>query len=173
MLRLTRRQEYGKIPLARTKQDAAGGVSVAEIDVRSLLESRNLDENIAVAPFDVIAIPRAQIVYVIGDVGKAGPIVLNSGTSISVLEALSSSGGAQKTAKMNQAKILRPILGGPKRAELPIDLKKIMQGKANDQPLLAGDVLFVPSSDRRKAGARAAEAAVQAGTMALTYGVIR
>lgn len=172
-LKLTRRLDQGRIPLAGAKDDPAGGFSVAEVDVRALLESKNPEENVVIAPWDVISVPRAQIVYVIGDVGKAGPIVLNAGSSISVLAALSSSGGAQKTAKMSDAKILRPILGGPKRAELAIDLKKIMQGKANDLPLLAGDILYVPSSDSRKAGVRAAEAAIQAGTIALTYGVIR
>ena len=74
---------------------------------------------------------------------------------------------------MSQVKILRPILGGPKRAELPIDLKKIMQGRASDVPLLAGDILYIPASEGKRASARAMEAAIQAGTMAAMYGAIR
>ena len=69
--------------------------------------------------------------------------------------------------------ILRQIMGGPKRAELPVDLKKIMTGQANDVPLLAGDILFVPDSAGKRATTRAIEAVVQMGTMVGTYGAIR
>jgi hypothetical protein len=38
---------------------------------------------------------------------------------------------------------------------------------------MAGDILFVPGSNTKRASVRAAEAALQMGTMALTYGMIR
>jgi hypothetical protein len=48
-----------------------------------------------------------------------------------------------------------------------------MKGQAQDVQLLAGDILFVPGSAAKKASIRALEAAVQAGTVILTYGVVR
>ena len=56
---------------------------------------------------------------------------------------------------------------------MPIDLKKIQEGKANDVSLMAGDILFVPGSNSKRITAKAIETAVQAGTMVLTYGIIR
>src|SRR5437762_14235003 len=38
---ITRRLEWGRIPLADAAEDATGGFSVAQIDVKSLLEARN------------------------------------------------------------------------------------------------------------------------------------
>src|SRR5205823_9444204 len=112
-------------------------------------------------------------VYVLGDVNKAGALALDTGNAISVMEALSTSGGLLRTAAPSKARILRPVKGGSRREELPVDVKKIQDGKTDDVQLLAGDILFVPGSASRRVSIRALEAAVQAGTVLLTYGVIR
>ena len=56
---------------------------------------------------------------------------------------------------------------------MPIDLKKIMGGKAGDVALLAGDILVVPDSPGKRATTRALEAAIQLGMAVGTYGLIR
>ena len=48
--------------------------------------------------------------------------------------------------------------------ETPIQLKKILQAKAQDQPLEAEDILFVPSSAGKVAMGRTVDAAMQAAT---------
>ena len=48
-----------------------------------------------------------------------------------------------------------------------------MNGKGEDIELQAGDILFIPGSTAKKASLRALEAAIQTGTLVLTYGVIR
>lgn len=171
--KITRRLEMGRVPLPGAKDDPSGQFSIAEVDLKSLIAAKNPEKNIAILPQDVISVPRADIVYVLGDVTKAGPVPLDSGDTISVLEALSTAGGALRTAAASKAKILRPAKGGGRRTELPVNIKKIQAGKADDIDLLAGDILFVPGSDSKRISARAAEAALQAGTMALTYGVVR
>jgi hypothetical protein len=55
---------------------------------------------------------------------------------------------------------------------LNVYLQQIMQGKANDLSLAAGDILVIPDSTGKKATTRAIEAAIQIGTMIGTYGVI-
>jgi polysaccharide export outer membrane protein len=170
---ITRNLEWGRIPLPGATDDPSGQFSIAEVNLKTLIEGKHPEKNIIIYPHDVISIPRAEVVYVMGDVAKVGALVLSEGESISILQAVSSAGGLLRTAAAHNAKILRLIMGGPKRAELDVDVKKIMAGKANDQPLLAGDILFVPGSASKKAAVRAVEAAVQAGTMIITWGTIR
>lgn len=173
VVRITRRLDYGRIPLPGAADDATGKFSQAEVNLPSLLGGKSPESNIVIRPQDVISVPRSEIVYVLGEIGKAGPLPLHDGQTISVLQAISASGGLMKTAAVSNVKILRPIMGGPKRAELTIDVKKMLAGKANDLPLLAGDILIVPSSTGRKAAMRALESAIQAGTLIATYGLVR
>jgi polysaccharide biosynthesis/export protein len=170
---ITRRLEWGRIPLEGAKDDPSGKFSIAEIALRPLISAKTPEKNIVIRPYDVISVPRAEVVYVVGQVGKVGPLTLNEAHSISVLQAVSASGGVLRTAAANDAKILRPAAGGSKWAEYPVDIKKILKGQADDQTLVAGDILFVPDSTGKRAAIRALEAAVQAGTFAATYGVVR
>ena len=172
-VRITRRLDQGRIPLPGATDDPTGKFSIAEVDLKSLLEAKSPEKNIVICPHDVISVPHAEVVYVLGEVGKAGPVVLTEGHSMSVLEAVSSSGGVLRTAATANAKILRPSEGGRRRTEVPVDLKKILKGQADDLPLLAGDILFVPGSNSKRATTRAIEAALQVGILAGTYGAIR
>ena len=175
VIRITRRLEWGQVPLPGARNDATGNFSVAETPLKSLLDASNPETNILVRPDDVISVPRAEVttIYVVGEVGKPGPIVLTDTQTMSILQAISSSGGILHTAAARHSKILRPIMGGPRRAELPVDINRVFAGKENDVPLLAGDILLVPGSGAKRASTRALEGAIQAGTMIATYGAIR
>jgi polysaccharide export outer membrane protein len=172
-VKITRRLEWGKIPLPNAKDDPTGQFSTAEIDLKSIINAKDPVKNIAICPQDIISVPQAELVFVLGEVTKTGGLPLNNGDRISVLEALSNAGGALRTASPAKAQILRIVPGSKRRAELPVDLKKVQAGKADDVSLMAGDILFVPGSNTKRASVRAAEAALQMGTMALTYGIIR
>ncbi len=172
-MRITRRLEWGRIPLPGAADDTTGGFSIAEVDLRSLLDARNPEQNIIIRPYDVISVPRAELVFVVGEVAKPGPLPLSGGPSISVLEAVSSTGGVLRSAAPRHARILRRIPGDQKRAEVTIDLKKIMQGKANDVPLSAGDILVIPDSSGKRVTARAIEVLIQTGTLIGMYGAVR
>jgi polysaccharide export outer membrane protein len=170
---ITRRIEWGRIPLSDSRDDPTGRFSIAAIELKPLINAKTPEKNIVIRPYDVISVPRAETVYVIGEVGKVGPLTLNERHTISVLQAISSSGGVLRTAAPAKAKILRPVAGSPTWAEFPVDIKKILKGQAKDQTLVAGDILFVPDSAGKRAGLRALESAIQAGTMVATYGVVR
>jgi polysaccharide biosynthesis/export protein len=170
---ITRRLQWGRVPLPGAKDDPTGQFSIAEVNLRSIINAQDPKGNIAICPQDVISVPAAELVFVLGEVNKTGGLPLNEGDRMSVLVALSNAGGTQKTAAPSKAKILRLVAGSQKRADLPVDLKKIQAGKADDVSLRAGDILFVPGSTTKQASIRAAEAAVQMGTMALTYGMMR
>jgi polysaccharide export outer membrane protein len=168
---ITRRIEFGRIPVPGAVDDPTHQFSIAEVKLKSVMEGKNPEYNIAIRPHDVISVPHAEVVYVIGEVNHAGALPLNEGDSLSVLEAVSSSGGMLHTAAISHARILRPVPGEQKRTELVVDLKKIMAGQSADIPLLAGDVLVVPGSTGKHAVYRALEAAVTAGTFIASYGV--
>jgi len=172
-VRITRGLEAGAIPLPEAKVDSNAAFSTVEIDLKSLLNATSPEKNIVIRAHDTISIPPAELVYIIGEVAKSGPVALSGGHSITVMEAVSSSGGVLRTAAPNHARILRRVDGDQKRTEVALDLKKIMAGQADDLSLQPGDILIVPDSSGKRAATRALEAAVQAGVMVGTYGLIR
>ena len=160
---ITRDLKWGPLPLPSAKEDASGRYSSASVDLKMLMEAKDPSQNILVRPDDVITVPRAQLVFVIGEVLKTGGYVLNEREKMSLLEALSLAGGVNRTAAPQNARVLR-AMNGSEREEIPVDLKKILEGKASDFELRAQDILFVPSSATKRASLRAIEAAIQIGT---------
>jgi polysaccharide export outer membrane protein len=168
-VKITRELEWGKIPLSNASIDPLGKFSVAEVRIKEILEAKNPEDNILMMPHDVITVPRAELVYVIGDVNKAGGFVLTERSNMSALQALSMAEGLDHTANASRAKILRLEPGQEQRTEIAVNLKKILDGTSNDVPLQAGDILFVPGSTAKKAGARTFEAVVQAAVGAAIW----
>lgn len=163
-IRITRRKQWGRIPLPGAYEDATGQFWVAEVPVKAVMEAQNPEQNILVCPFDVITVPRAQMVYVIGSVRKPGGFVLGDKEIITALQALSLAEGLDRGAAPQNAKILRASQGSPTRTEIPIDLKRILQGKASDVPLGPEDILFVPGSTSKNLAYRSIEAMFAIGT---------
>jgi polysaccharide export outer membrane protein len=147
-MKITRRSEFGVIPLPSAVVDPTGLYSVATVNLKSVMDARNPEENILVCPFDVISVPKGELVYVIGDVRKSGGFVLSEQETITVLQVLARAEGLEKTAKPEGAKILRPVAGSSTRSEIPVDLKMVLAGQANDVALQTDDILFVPSSKK-------------------------
>lgn len=88
---------------------------------------------------------------------------------MSVLEALSLAEGLDRGAGGGNAKILRVAAGGTSRTEIPIDVKKILEGKSADVPLIAKDILFLPTSASRNAALRGMESAISIATGLAIY----
>lgn len=163
-VRITRQLDWGCIPLPGASFDSTGKFTVAEVDLKEIMEAKDPAENIQVLPHDVISVPRAEMVFVIGDVRRSGGLVLGDHKSISVLEALSLAEGINTTADTRHAKILRLNGDSDQREELPVDVKSMLAGKKQDVMLQAEDILFIPGSTGKKAALRAMEAAIQTGT---------
>lgn len=164
-INITRRKEWGDIPLPNVKPDASGEFTVAEVGVKSIMDAENPKANIAIRPNDVITVPKADLIYVIGSVRRSGGFVLGERETISVLQALSLAEGLERTAAPRNAKILR--LSGNEnkdRTEIAVDVKKILEGKSGDVWMQANDVLFIPGSAAKTATLRGIEAAIQVGT---------
>ncbi len=119
----------------------------------------NPDSNVGVYPGDTIVVRRADIVYVVGDVGRPSGFLMDTG-NLTVLQAIALAGGTNRTAKLSEVRIIRKAPSGMQ--ETPIPLKKMLDAKAPDVPMQGDDILFVPSSSRKVLTGRALEAAMQA-----------
>ncbi|MDX1983293.1 MAG: polysaccharide biosynthesis/export family protein [Bryobacteraceae bacterium] len=145
-IKITRRLEHGKIPLRNATEDRDRNISVAELNLSRLMETVNPEEDIVLKPFDILRVGIEEMVYVSGEVGKGGAFPLTDRDSISVMQILALIGGLGPNADPANARILRPVLDSARRAEIPVNLKAVMQGTANDMPLLPNDVLVIPKS---------------------------
>ena len=161
-INIAREKDRGEIPLPNAKLDPTGKYMVADVKIPELLAARNPADNIVIQPHDVITVPLAERVSVIGDVKKPGPIMMTNRPSISALEALAMAEGLGPQSQEQNAKVLRLVPGSTGRREIPVDLRKVQAGKAEDIALRADDILFVPTSMPKRAGVKAAEAALSA-----------
>jgi len=128
----------------------------------------DLTGNIDIMPGDTITVPRAPIIYVVGDVGRPSGLLVDNG-SLTVLQALALAGGANRTAKMGGARIIRKTPTG--MTETNVQLKKMLEAKAPDITLQGDDILFVPVSAGKLAAARTIEVALTMATAVSIYAV--
>jgi polysaccharide biosynthesis/export protein len=161
---ISRKIEYGPIPLSNARPDPTGQFSVAQVPVKELLAGASPADNILISPHDVVTVPIAESVYVMGAVKKPGEVALKENPSISVLQALASAEGYGETPAPQNARIVRLVPGTSDRKEIPVDLTKIQNGKAEDIGMRPNDILVVPPSGPKRVATRAVEAAIQTAT---------
>jgi polysaccharide export outer membrane protein len=130
----------------------------------------NPDSNVPIFPGDSVEIHRAPIIYVVGDVGRPSGLLVDNGR-LTVLQALALAGGANRTAKLNDSRILRKSNGPNGITETKVQLKKMLEAKTPDIGLEPNDILFVPLSGAKVAAARSFEAAMAITTGLAIYAV--
>jgi polysaccharide export outer membrane protein len=123
--------------------------------------AEDLQDNIEILPGDTITVPRAPIIYVVGDVGRPAGLLVDNG-NLTVLQALALAGGTNHTAKMSGVRIIRKGPTGMTETKLP--LKRMLEAKAPDINLQPDDILFVPLSGVRVAASQGMSAAISAAT---------
>ena len=75
------------IPVAGAFTDPTGKYSVAHIDIRSVMNGKDPEGNILIKPHDVITVPRARMVYVLGNVTRPGGYVMTENETMSLTQA--------------------------------------------------------------------------------------
>lgn len=131
------------------------------INLADLLESGDSRFDIPLVGGDVVSVPRAGIIYVVGAVQHPGGFLLqNDLDHMTMLKMLALAGGTTSVAKTNKTVILRRNLSTGQRDQVPIDLGKIMHLKSQDIQLEANDILFVPDSNGLKVLHRAGDIGV-------------
>jgi len=157
----------GTTPLAGSMVDITRHVSTAtqRVALRSKGEAR---QNPEVLSGDTILVERAGVVYVVGDVARPGGFPMDQDDQLSVLQAVALAQGANHTAALKSAKLIRSTPQG--KTEVPINLSAMLGSKAADVPLKDGDIVFIPSSAAKSAMKRGLEAGVQAAVGVAIYG---
>jgi polysaccharide biosynthesis/export protein len=115
------------------------------ISVRDLLENADPQANLLLEGGEEIRVPEVGRVIVVGNVIRPGALPLKGADGMTVMKALAISEGLSRFAS-KQAYIYRPADGS--KTELVVELRKIMDRKAPDIELLAGDIFYIP--DNRK-----------------------
>ncbi len=141
------------------------------VDLTKLLEAGDPATNIGIYPGDRVTVPRAGIVYVVGAVNKPGGYpIKQSNQGMTVLQALAFAQDTKSTARRDKTVVIHPDPEAPGRhREVPLDLKKILAGKAKDPVLQANDILFIPDSQGKKALGKGIEAALSTATGLIIY----
>jgi polysaccharide export outer membrane protein len=171
-IKITRKLQWGAIPLPNAQNDPSGQFSIASVNTKKIIAATDPTANIPILPDDIVSVPKCGVVYAVGFVKTPGGFLLGENDSLSALQVVSLAEGLQRTAAADKAKILRVVPGNPNRIEIPVNVKKLMAGKTPDVPLQADDILFVPSSDAKSAGYRTMDAIVSAAS-GLVYAAAR
>ena len=166
---VTRQLRWGSIDAAGATVNAAAGVSTVTLPLNDLLSSKAPMDNILVEPNDVISIPKADIIYVLGNVKRAGGYPIPQRGQISILKVVALAEGLDTNAAAGKTRILRPANGDGAPREISVDLAKIYEGKAPDVPLFADDIVFVPNSLLKSSAKRATDAILSVATGVIIY----
>jgi polysaccharide export outer membrane protein len=105
--------------------------------IASKLKKFVQDPNVSV----VVSQIHSKIVYLLGEVGKKGPIEMTPG--LTMLEAIGSAGGLTDYANAKKIYILRN--DGGKNEKIPVKYKQALKGdRSLDLVLKSGDTIVVP-----------------------------
>jgi protein involved in polysaccharide export with SLBB domain len=151
---------------------SSGLANTITINLNQILETGNLSNNIVLLPGDVVTVPHAGIIYVLGGVARPGGYtVTNDRAQLTTLKVLSLAGGLNRTAKATHAVIVRKDGTGQQR-EIEVDLKKITKFQTEDVQLRPSDILYVPTSGAKLAGYTVGALTLGVATGALVYRLI-
>ena len=146
---------------------------IITIRLQDLLESADSKYDIPVHGGDVVRVPKAGIIYILGP-GIASPggyILQGHGEQITALKAVAVAHGLTNFAKADASVILRTNPATGKRNEIPVHLKQIEKNKIADVVVQTNDIFYIPDSKGKKALARGTEAAIGIGTGVTLYRV--
>jgi polysaccharide export outer membrane protein len=163
---------------SQSEPGSPGGKSttlVLRIPVKGLIAATDPAFNLSLHGGEEIRVPEAGRIYVVGNVKKPGAFPLTDATESSVLKALALSEGLAPYSA-NVAYIYRTEGGNGGKNEIPIELKKMIERKAPDVPLMANDIVYIPDNSSRRNTLGAMKASLIIGTGlagALIYTLVR
>jgi polysaccharide export outer membrane protein len=124
------------------------------------------DHSVLIHPGDKLLVPKAGIVYALGDVGHPGGYPMADNRSkITAVQMVALAGGTPPTAVPGKARLIRRTADG--YTEIPIQLSDMQKGKIADIQLQADDIVYVPFSYLKNLGVNAAGIVASAGSAAI------
>lgn len=129
----------------KTPDEADDGLKTNFVSYSLSDTLRGTDEaNPFVRPGDIISLPEADQVYVVGNVMSPRAIPLKE--PITITRAIAMAGGTMRDTKSDRVRIVRQLQGATTKTEIYVDLKAIEKRKAEDIALQANDIVDVPIS---------------------------
>jgi polysaccharide export outer membrane protein len=115
---------------------------VVPVDFEALVRRGDTREDVALEDGDYLYLPSslAQEVHVLGEVFK--PRAYGFRGRVTLLQAVSESGGFRPTARLGDVVILREVEG--EKRLLSVDVRAVLEGKEPDPELAVGDIVYVP-----------------------------
>lgn len=173
-VKIIRRLEMGPIPLPTAVEDPTSNVSTATVNLNRLMEDPSIMNSLVVKPNDVLSAEPPNTAYLTGEVLKPGAYDLSDRESIGLTELVSVAGGLSRDAAPEKARVLRKILNGSKRAEIPVDIVSILDGDAVDFRIQPNDIVEIPRVKSRASGAKTVlRYVLPAAASGLIYTLIR
>jgi polysaccharide export outer membrane protein len=93
---------------------------------------------------DIITVPEANQVYVVGNVYT--PLTIPLKEPITLSRAVAMAGGVKQDSKKDKVRIVRQEPGAATSREIVVDLTAIEKKRADDVALMPNDIIDVPSS---------------------------
>ncbi len=126
----------------------------------------SVSDGVMVYPGDIVVVPRAAIVYVLGDVAKPGGYAITTNDSrLTVLQAVAMAGSANKTSVQSHVRLIRKTSEG--QQELSVQLAAIEKGKQPDLILQPDDILYIPFSWMKNVAMNAASITASTSSAAI------
>ena len=97
-----------------------------------------------VEPGDIITVPEANLVYVVGNVFT--PLTIPLKEPITLSRAVAMAGGIKQDSQKDHVRILRQDPGSATSREIVVDLTAIEKKRAVDTALMPNDIIDVPLS---------------------------
>jgi len=141
-----------EILVTRKLADPQEGAQVVtqRIPVKALIDAADPEANLRLFGGEEIRVPEAGKIFVVGNVKKPGAYPVGESSEATVLRLLALAEGLAPYAQ-KQAYIIRRDERTGAKYEIPVELKKILERKAPDVPLLANDILYIPDNSGRRA----------------------
>ena len=137
----------GTIPLceapASSDAEDAAKTNFISYKLSDTLRGEN-EANPFVRPGDIISLPEAEQVYVVGNVISPRAIPLKE--PITITRAIAMAGGTMQDTKTDRVRIVRQLPGTTTKTEIFVNLKSIEKQQAADIALQANDIVDVPVS---------------------------
>ena len=93
---------------------------------------------------DIITVPEANLVYVVGNVYT--PLTIPLKEPITLSRAVAMAGGVKQDSKKDKVRIVRQEPGAATSKEIVVDLSAIEKKRAEDVALMPNDIIDVPAS---------------------------
>ena len=159
---------HGATSTSSSETTSSSGNTIT-INLNELIETGDTKNNIPLQPGDVVTVPHAGIVYVLGAVMRPGGFVLvNDRTQLTTMKVLALAGGLTKIAKLDHAVIIRKDDQG-KQTETEVDLKKVLNQQAEDLQMRASDVLYIPDNHVKEVLLQALQISIAVATAVAIY----